>query len=78
MFQNVEYHKSNKKNKSKRIIEDYEKPKLKGKNVETLPNVMHNRNEADDIRQVRNMSSSWDPVSFAFNDVKVNLHNAVI
>ncbi|KAG8195652.1 hypothetical protein JTE90_004987 [Oedothorax gibbosus] len=73
MFQNVEYHKSDKKNKSKRIIdeyekpkriiEDYEKPKLKGKNVENIFNELHiSNNKVDDIRQVRNTSSSWDPI----------------
>ncbi|CAL1276370.1 unnamed protein product [Larinioides sclopetarius] len=62
MFQNVEYHKSNKRHyPSKRIIEDYEKPKLKGKDVETVPNIPQNGTDTDDLRQVRNVSSSWDP-----------------
>ncbi|GIY41922.1 actin [Caerostris darwini] len=62
MFQNVEYHKSNKKHyPSKRIIEDYEKPKVKGKNVETVPNLNQNGTDSDELRQVRNVTSSWDP-----------------
>ncbi|GFY56859.1 actin [Trichonephila inaurata madagascariensis] len=62
MFQNVEYHKSNKRHyPTKRIIEDYEKPKLKGKDVVTVSNINQNGSDTDDMRQVRNVTSSWDP-----------------
>lgn len=60
MFQNVEYHKRKRSTPHKRIIEDYEKPKVNGKNVETI-SIIHQNGEDDEIRQARNLTSSWDP-----------------
>ncbi|XP_054721979.1 uncharacterized protein LOC129231640 [Uloborus diversus] len=61
MFQNVEYHKFNKNLPHKRIIEDYEKPKVNGKDVETIPNTNHEFEDSEEIRQIRSLTSSWDP-----------------
>lgn len=63
MFKKIEYHKK-KSTPRKRIIEDYEKPKVNGKNVETI-SLIHQNGE-DEMRQARNLTSTWDPVCIIY------------